>query len=180
MEDCIMYEIRSASEHDLDGARQVMLDTLYHEFGYGYQPKWHRDVIDIRDVYLDTPDHALFVAVNDVQVVGTAAVRAGGPRQPPHPGWLRQRYPDDVTAQLFRVYVHPKHRRSGLARRMVAQAVRFVSDIPRYRHLYLHTDARAAGAEAFWRSVATAVLDARDHDPSHFQTIHFEIPLPGR
>jgi hypothetical protein len=44
---------------------------------------------------------------------------------------------------------------------------------PGYERLYLHTDTRVPGAEAFWRSQATLVHDDRDANP----TVHFEIPL---
>lgn len=172
------YEVRLATHADLPGARSVMLDTFYREFGHGYRPQWHGDVIDLAATYLDTPRHALFVAVDGDDVVGTTAVRAQGPASPPHPAWIAERYSGDTTAQLFRVYVRAEHRRRGLARALVDTAVRFIADTPGYDQIYLHTDTRVAGAEAFWRSVAVEVCDARDGDPSRNQTVHFEIPVP--
>lgn len=171
------YDIRRARPDDLDGARSVMLDTFYRDLGYGYRPKWHRDVIELEEVYLNTPRHALFVAVQGDEVVGTTAIRAQGPRNPPHPAWLVERYPDHSTAQLFRVYVRREHRRHGLARTLVALARGFVSTTPGYERLYLHSDTRSDGAEPFWKSVADVVHDERDGDPGHFQTVHYEIPL---
>ncbi|GII79076.1 N-acetyltransferase [Sphaerisporangium rufum] len=168
------YRVHPAAPEHLDGARGVMLDTFYREFGYGYRPEWHWDVVDLDGVYLGPARHALFVATTVDQVVGTTAVRAVAPA---HPRALADRYPAGATAQLFRVYVSPGHRRRGLARAMVEQARRFVAASPTYQALYLHTDTRIAGAEAFWRSVATVVLDARDGDPARFQTLHLEIPL---
>lgn len=169
-----------ADERHLDGARKLMLDTFYHVFGHGYLPQWHYDVIDLAGTYLRPVRHALFVATKGDEVVGTTAVRATAPKSPPHPRFLADRYPDGPTAQLFRVYVHPEHRRCGLARAMVDVATWFVADQPGYRSLYLHTDARVAGAEQFWNRVATPVYDARDGDDRTFQTIHYEIPVPGR
>ncbi|GAA2891169.1 GNAT family N-acetyltransferase [Streptosporangium fragile] len=171
------YDVHLAEAEHLEGARGVMLDTFYREFGYGYRPEWHRDVIDLDGVYLRPARHALFVATKGGEVVGTTAVRAGGPSCPPHPRFLADRYPAETTAQLFRVYVRPEHRRHGLARAMVGLACRFVADVGGYEALYLHTDTRVDGAEAFWRSLATVVHDARDGDHEHFQTVHFEIPL---
>ncbi|GAA3967675.1 GNAT family N-acetyltransferase [Actinomadura viridis] len=171
------YEIRDARPEDLDGARGVMLDTFYRDLGYGYRPEWHRDVIDLEETYLRTPRHALFVAARGGQIVGTAAVRAQGPRNPPHPAWLTERYPDHRTAQLFRVYVRREHRRNGLARALVGRARDFVAATPGYERLYLHSDTRSDGAEPFWRSVAEVVHDERDGNPDHFQTVHYEIPL---
>jgi GNAT superfamily N-acetyltransferase len=172
------YEIRPATEADLPGARSIMLDTFYHEFGYGYRSEWHGDVIDLEGAYLRPERHVLLVAVKGDEVVGTTGVRAKGPASPPHPAWLAARYPDDgSTAQLFRVYVRPEHRRCGLARALVNTATAFVTQTPGYERLYLHTDTRVAEAEPFWRSVAEDVYDDRDDDPVGFQTVHFEIPL---
>ena len=172
------YEVRPATTADLPGARSVMLDTFYHEFGHGYRPQWHTDVIELAATYLEPPRHALFVAVRGEEVVGTTAVRAQGPASPPHPAWIAERYAGDRTAQLFRVYVRAEHRRRGLARALVDAAVGFVAETPGYEQIYLHTDTRVAGAEGFWRSVAKEICDDRDGDPSRNQTVHFEIPIP--
>ncbi|SDD11058.1 GNAT family N-acetyltransferase [Actinokineospora iranica] len=172
------YELRAARPEDAGGARSVILDTLYRDLRYGYNPVWHEDVIDIEGIYLRPARHALFVAEAGGEIVATTGVRAVGPKSPPHPRWLAERYPDESTAQLFRVYVRPSHRRNGLARGLVELAVRFVAQTPGYQALYLHTDARVQGAESFWRSVAKQVHDGRDGDPAHFQTVHFEIPIP--
>jgi GNAT superfamily N-acetyltransferase len=171
------YEVRRAAKTDLPGARSLMLDTFYHEFGYGYRPEWHGDVIDLEGAYLAAERHALFVAVKGDEVVATTGVRSEGLSSPPHPASLAARYPDGSTAQLFRVYVRPEHRRCGLARALVNMATAFVTQTPGYERLYLHTDTRVAGAEPFWRSIAKDVYDNRDGDPVNFQTVHFEIPM---
>ncbi|WP_211370035.1 GNAT family N-acetyltransferase [Nonomuraea turkmeniaca] len=172
------YVIQRAIPRHLDGARQIMLDTFYRDFGYGYRPQWHGDVVDLEGTYLLPCRHTLLVALHGDEVVGTTAVRAHGPKSPPHPDWLARLYPDGTTAQLFRVYVAPAHRRRGLAREMVRQACRFVAECGDYRAIYLHTDTRVPGAEVFWRSLAEPVFDDRDGDPEHPQTLHFELPMP--
>ncbi|MCG5218553.1 GNAT family N-acetyltransferase [Streptosporangium sp. KLBMP 9127] len=174
------YHVTHAEPGHLDGARRVMLDTFYREFGYGYRPEWHWDVVDLAGTYLRPGGHTLVVAVHEGEVVGTTAVRAGGPKSPPHPRRLADRYPDDSTAQLFRVYVDPAHRRHGLARRMVRLACDFVAAHGGYKIVYLHSDTRVEGAEAFWRSLAEPVHDSRDGDLTRFQTVHFEILLRAR
>ncbi|GHB04135.1 MULTISPECIES: GNAT family N-acetyltransferase [Streptomyces] len=173
------YLVRHATVTDLDGARRVMLDTFYREFGYGYVPEWHRDVLDLRGTYLDEPRHALLVAECDGEVVATTGVRSGGPAHPPHPLRLSERYSPWNTAQLVRVYVAPAHRRRGLAGALVEAAADFVTGTPGYDRIYLHTNADVEGAEAFWRSLAKEVFDARptgEHGPG-VGTVHFEIPL---
>jgi|SRR5215217_7920323 len=171
------YEIRMAVEKDIDQARSVMLDTFYHEFGHGYMPQWHRDVIDPISAYLRPKNHALFVALKGEEVVGTTGVRAVGPRHPPHPRQLAEAYPDGSTAQLFRVYVRPEHRRCGLASALVGVAREFIEDTPSFEKIYLHTDTRISGAESFWKSTAQVIHDDRSQDLKHFQTLHFEMPI---
>jgi GNAT superfamily N-acetyltransferase len=82
------------------------------------------------------------------------------------------------TARKSERYVRSEHRCRGLARALVDAAVRFIAETSSYEQIYPHTDTRVPGAEAFWRSVAIEVRDARDGDPDHNQTVHFEIPLP--
>lgn len=170
------YLIRRAADADLAGARSVMLDTFYRTFDYGYLPASHDDVVDLARSYLDDPDQLLLVAVLDGDVVATTAIRARGPRCPPHPAWLVDRYPDATTAQLFRVYVRPEHQRRGLATDLVNRAVAFVRDRARYQRLYLHTDTRTAGALEFWQTFGSIVHDGR-HPGDGYQTVHLEIPL---
>ncbi|WP_431046164.1 GNAT family N-acetyltransferase [Streptomyces sp. P1-3] len=176
------YTVRPAEPRDCDGARRVMLDTFYREFGYGYVPAWHDDVVDIRGAYLEHPRHLLVVARSGDDVVGTTGLLSRGPAHPPHPRWLAERYPSGSTAQLVRVYVRPDHRRHGLARAMVRMACEFAAATGGYECVYLHTNVDIPGAQAFWNSLAKEVFDARttgEHGTG-FGTVHFEIPLPHR
>lgn len=113
------YCIRPAGPEDLDGARAVMLDTVYRDFGTGYVPRWHADIIDPAAAYLTPARHTLLVALDgaDGKVVATAALDSRGPAHPPNPREVAERFPSGSTAQLRRVYVSPGHRRRGLADR---------------------------------------------------------------
>lgn len=173
------YEVRPARREDADGARSVMLDTFYYVLRTGYNPRWHADVIDLDRAYFDHPRQALFVAALGDKIVATTAIREDGPKSPPHPPWLTERYPSGTTAQIFRVYVRSEHRRKGLARALVRTACRFVAATPGYERIYLHTNAAIEGAEPFWRSIATEIHDGRT-DPRHSSAVHFELPIPGR
>ncbi|MFF2273841.1 GNAT family N-acetyltransferase [Agromyces sp. NPDC058136] len=166
----------------LRGARHVVLEVARRDLGYGYVPEWHWDLDDMAEIYVRHPRQAMFVALLEDSVVGTCAIRLGGPSSPPHPAWIAARYADsDTVAQLLRLAVLPGHRRRGLAGRLVAAAWDFVRADARIEHLCLHTNARVRGAEQFWRSTAAReILDARTGqecaDP-RFETIHFELPL---
>nr|BFD81623.1 GNAT family N-acetyltransferase [Streptomyces sp. Xyl84] len=173
------YSIRPAEPGDLEGARAVMLDTVYCDFGTGYVPRWHGDIIDPAAAYLAPARHTLLVAVDGAagDVVGTAALDARGPAHPPNPRHLAERYPCGETAQLRRVYVRPEHRRRGLARRLVGELLAFAAADGGYRSVYLHTDPAVPGAEAFWRSLGKVVHDEREDRGGGQGIVHFEVPM---
>lgn len=174
------YCIRTATPDDLDGARRVMLDTVYRDFGTGYVPRWHRDIIDLEGAYVAPDRHTLLVAVDeqDGAVVATAALDSRGPAHPPNPRDLAERYPSGPTAQLRRVYVAPEHRRRGLARELVDRLLDFAAADGDYRAVYLHTDPAVTGAEPFWRSLAKVVHDEREDAGGGQGIVHFEVPMP--
>ncbi|MFI0037509.1 GNAT family N-acetyltransferase [Streptomyces mutabilis] len=175
------YTIRTATTADLAPARAVMLDTVYRDFGTGYVPHWHGDIIDLAGAYVTPARHTLLVAV-DAQgdVVATAALDSRGPAHPPNPLHVAERYPSGVTAQLRRVYVRPEHRRRGLARRLVDELLAFAAADGGYRAVYLHTDPAVTGAEPFWRSLAKVVHDEREDAGGGQGIVHFDVPMPGR
>ncbi|MGQ4365904.1 GNAT family N-acetyltransferase [Streptomyces sp. SAS_272] len=180
------YCIRPAGPDDLDGARAVMLDTVYRDFGSGYVPRWHRDIIDPAAAYLAPGRHTLLVAIDggdgggsggSGEIVATAALDSRGPAHPPNPRHVAERYPCGTTAQLRRVYVRPEHRRRGLARRLVAELLAFAVADGGYRSVYLHTDPAVEGAEAFWRSLAAVVHDERQEADGGQGIVHFDVPF---
>ncbi|QIJ65714.1 GNAT family N-acetyltransferase [Streptomyces sp. JB150] len=173
------YTIRPATPADLDAARAVMLDTVYRDFGTGYVPRWHGDIIDPAAAYLAPERHTLLVAVEEDSgdVVATAALDARGPAHPPNPRQVAEWFPSGTTAQVRRVYVRPEHRRRGLARRLVAELVAFAEADGGYRAVYLHTDPSVPGAEGFWRSLAKVVWDEREDAGGGQGIVHFEIPM---
>jgi GNAT superfamily N-acetyltransferase len=156
-----------------------MLDAVYRDFGTGYVPRWHGDIIDPAAAYLGSARHTLLVALDpdEQSVVATAALDSRGPAHPPNPRHLAERFPSGETAQLRRVYVRPEHRRRGLARRLVDELLAYAVADGGYRAVYLHTYPTVPGAEPFWRSLGKVVHDEREDQDSEHGVLHFEIPL---
>lgn len=175
------FTVREARLGDLSGAVALIRRVLRDDLGVSYNPAWHAELDDPQRVYLDNPRHALFVALDDVtgEVIGTTALRATGPRSPPRPRWLAERYGTPDTAQLFRVCIAPAARRRGVARVLVEAARRFVATEGGYRTIYLHTDPRVPGAEAFWRAMPTTELYDARRDSNPAGAHHFEPRLPA-
>ncbi len=177
------YTVRRAAPEDLERVAAHIRRVTQEDLAYGDRPEWYWDVADLRGTYLDNPRHALFVAVDhaDGALIGTTAVHSRGPKSPPHPQWLAERYAGPESAQLMRVYIARGHRRRGAARALVEAARRFVAGEGGYRTIYLHTDPlRYPDAERFWRAMPTReIYDARGRgEPS--QALHFELDLPAQ
>lgn len=177
------YRIRQATTpEDLTAGREVVLHAMEVDLGYGYQPQWHWDLDHPLEIYADNPRNAMFVLTNaENAVVSTAAIRVGGPKNPPHPQWLVEKYTDRLSvAQLIRVATLPEYRQRGLARRLVDRCQKFVRDDGDYRVIYAHTNTLVEAAERFWRSLPIIeTYDARgaESDDERFQTLHFELPM---
>jgi GNAT superfamily N-acetyltransferase len=176
------FTVRPAHPQDLSEVQAMIRQVLYDDMHYPRRPDWQFDVDDPQRVYLDNPRHALFVATdNDSgEVIGTTGVMAGGPKSPPHPAWLADRYDPEHTAQLFRVYIQRDHRRRGVARALVEAARGFIAEEGGYSVIYLHTDAVASpGADKFWKAMDTVeIYDARGRGEAS-QAVHFELRLRG-
>lgn len=167
--------VRRAGTTDVEAARTLMLRVLAEDLGYGFRPEWHADLADPAAAYLQTPGQALFLAEDaDGTLLGTTAVKVGGPRSPQV---LVDHYRGRSVAQLARVWVLAEHRRRGAARALVETAARWAVDEGGHRTVYLHTDTAVAGAEAFWRSLPVReVLDERVPG-AELQTVHFELDV---
>lgn len=115
---------------------------------------------------------------------GEREVKSGGPASPPTPAWLAERYAQQRTGQLARVWVMHEHRRNGVGRRLVTAAAQWAFGPGGYEVLCLHTDTSSPGALEFWQRFPASieVLDAR---PDPWDTVHFELdparlPVPMR
>ncbi|MGE3961738.1 MAG: GNAT family N-acetyltransferase [Dehalococcoidia bacterium] len=170
------YRVRPARPTDLPAARALMVRTFEEDYGYGFRPEIHGDLDDLRGNYLDHPRQQLAVAVDDVSgeviAVGSVIDHPSFPR--PRPDWLLDRFPRERTAELTRVFAAREHRRRGAARDIVEALRRWVVASGQFDALVLHTNTGRDGAEAFWRSMATELFDAR---PTVFNTVHFALPL---
>lgn len=177
------FSVRPVQPEDFAQVREHVLRVTREDLRSEYRPAWHWDLDDLQGAYVDNPRQALFVAVDDASgaVVGTTGVVGVGPNAPPHPAWLASRNSGPKVAQILRVYVARLHRRRGIAGALVEAARRFVAEEGGYDTLYLHTNARVPGAEAFWRAMPTTeVYDGRGNPDGYSEAVHFELAIPSR
>lgn len=175
-----MRILRSSTTSQVAAAQAIMRASMVHDQSYGYVAEWHWDIDHALEMYVDNARHALMLAMEHDEVLGTCCVRTGGPLVPPHHPDLAVRYADRPrVAQLTRLVTIPKARRMGVASQLVT-ACREFAHLQGFQVAYLHTNARTPGALEFWRSTgASVVRDDRkdwDRDP-RLATVHFEFRL---
>ena len=133
----------------------------------------------IRTPPISTLPPTLLVAVDerDGTVVATAALDSRGPAHPPNPRVLAERYPSGETAQLAPGVYASRHRRHGLARRLVAS-----SSTSRWRtaaiaRLSAHRSG-GSGRRGVLAVPRQVVYDEREEPGGGQGIVHFEVPLP--
>jgi len=158
--------VREATEADLADAERLMRSVIT------YDPRWHRDIDDLRGAYLDDPKQALFVAETAEaipEIVGVAVIRKRMPNVPE----VARRFEPDVSCELGRVAVDPAWRRRGIAVQLT-EAARSWARGHGYRALHLHTETDNTPALALWRSIAVEIPRAEYREG---ESVYFDLPM---
>ncbi|MDI9618374.1 GNAT family N-acetyltransferase [Methanothermobacter sp.] len=155
------------TESEIESIRRFLFDMIRREFGYGYIPDYHRDIIEFREHYLNPPGNTFISASLGGKVIGTLGLRAYDRE------FEGLSYDPDTTAGLWRVFVHEDYRRRGIASLLVGIAEAHAARMG-YRRMYLHTHKHVGGALEFWLSMGYRVtLDTGNE----LNTVHMEKPL---
>lgn len=160
--------IRPLTREDVPATHKFMRFILDNDYATGFRPEWHGDIEDLAGSYIENPRQRLFVADDQGQVVGTAAIRHRSPQK-----WFPGRYDPEHTCELGRVFVAPSHRRRGLALRLAEMARRWAQE-QGYRVVSLHTETTNGPAVALWSKLCTRV-EPDGEGPA--DTVFFELPI---
>lgn len=155
------------TESEIESIRRFLFDMIRREFGYGYIPDYHRDIMEFRKHYLNPPGNTFISASLGGKVIGTLGLRAYDRE------FEGLSYDPETTAGLWRVFVHEDYRRRGIASLLVGIAEAHAARMG-YRRMYLHTHKHVRGALEFWLSMGYRVtLDTGNE----LNTVHMEKPL---
>nr|WP_255772528.1 GNAT family N-acetyltransferase [Methanothermobacter sp. K4] len=143
---------------------------IRREFGYGYIPEYHRDIMEFREHYLNPPGNTFISASLGGKVIGTLGLRAYDRE------FEDLNYDPETTAGLWRVFVHEDYRRRGVASLLVGIAEAHAARMG-YQMMYLHTHKHLRGALEFWLSMGyRVVLDTGNE----LSTVHMEKTIKPR
>jgi ribosomal protein S18 acetylase RimI-like enzyme len=137
------------------------------EYGYGYNPEYHKDIKNLKNIYLLNERNNLFIAKNEKEhIIGTIAIR----EYDKNFNELKNIYCKKSTASLWRLFVDKQYRRCGIASELVKKTEKF-SRKKNYEKLYLHTHKNIKGALDFWQSLNYNItIDTNNK----LKTVHME------
>lgn len=148
--------------------KKFLFNIIKNDFGYGYVPEYHKDILDMKKFYMDPEKNTFFVAVDKKmgKIIGTAGIRAYDLDFKS----LSGRYNFETTASFCRVFVDKNWRRNGIATALVQSAEDFCTRNG-YSKVYLHTQKTVDGSLDFWLSRGyKVVLDTENK----IGTVHME------
>lgn len=151
----------------LNDAEKFLFKMIEKEYGYGYNPEYHKDIKNLDEVYLSDDRNNFFVAIDyNNNIIGTIAIRGYDKNFSEFKGV----YCKKTTASIWRLFVDEKYRRLGIASELVRKVEDFSKE-KNYNKLYLHTHKNITGALDFWLSQNYNITIDTNNG---FKTVHMD------
>ena len=152
---------------EIKDVQNFLFSMIKLEFGYDYVPKWHQDIVNMEEYYINPKRNAFFVAYSDDgEIIGTIGIRAYDKNFEQ----FKHLYSRETTSSIWRLFVARRYRRCGLASKMFSVAENFAKENG-YANIYLHTHKTLDGALQYWTKMGfVATLDEGDE----LETVHME------
>ncbi len=157
----------------IKNVQEFLFYQIEKEFGYGYVPEWHQDIIDLENYYINPERNNFFVAFNSKtnEIIATIGIRAYDKDFTE----FKNIYSSKSTSSIWRLFVDEKYRRCGLASKMFSVAETFANQQD-YDFIYLHTHRTLNGALEFWTKMGFVItMDAGDE----LETVHMDKKIMG-
>ena len=109
--------------------RNFLFSQIRSEYGYGYIPSWHKDIVDLNKYYIDCRKNNLFFVENN---------------------------DDGRIIAIWRSFVEKPYRRCGLATHLFNVVEEFCYEND-FNEIYLHTQKNLVAGFNFWKKVGFQV-----------------------
>ncbi|MDO5848028.1 MAG: GNAT family N-acetyltransferase [Methanobrevibacter sp.] len=155
----------SLSNIKIKDIQKFLFNHIKEEFGYGYVPSFHNDIVNLKDTYLTDDRNNFYVATNDNgKIIGCIGVRG----YDKHFEEFEGVYFKDTTASIWRLMIDSKYRRKGIGSRLVKYVEKF-SESKNYQNIYLHTQRNLPGALQFWQAQNYSIIYDSNNE---YTTVH--------
>ena len=161
----IIKELDNDCEN-IDKVQKFLFEQIKKEFGYGYVPEWHEDIIKLGKYYVNPIRNNFFVAYCEEtgEIIATIGIRAYDKDFPE----FRGIYSKNTTSSIWRLFVDRKYRRCGLATKLYNVAEEFCYE-NNFNEIYLHTHKNLEAGFSFWKKVGFNVTWDTNNE---LQTVH--------
>ena len=151
--------------------QRFLFKMIKNEYGYGFKPDYHQDIMDIESYYVEPENNNFFLAIHHKtgEVIGTIGIRAYDKNFP----LFKNVYNPKTTASLWRVFVDKPWRRNGVASTLVRCVENFCRERD-YKKIYLHTHKTVTGSLDFWLSNGYRIVEDTGNQ---LKTVHMEKTL---
>ena len=145
---------------EINRVKEFLFNQIKKEYGIGCVEKFHYDIIDLKEYYIEPVRNNFFIVCDGMDIVATAAIRAYDKDYE----FFKDEYSKEDTASIWRLMVDSKYRRNGLARNLVEVMEDFARNND-YDKMYLHTHRYLDAAIPFWKSLGYQVtVEEDDYD----------------
>lgn len=151
-------------KNEIKTIQKFLLNQIQQEYGYGYNPKFHKDIKFLKSYYMAPIKNEFFLAKIDGKLVATIGVR-GYDKDFKE---FNNIFHKDSTASIWRLYVDKEYRRQGIASKLVSKVIDF-SKSQNYHNIYLHTHKTLDGALNFWKKQG---FDVFFDTNNQYKTVH--------
>jgi GNAT superfamily N-acetyltransferase len=164
------YEVRLMKEGDVDRIRELMNKIFTYNYGYGYNPKYHRDYDNLVEVYIKNSNNFLYVVEDKrlKKIVGIGGVIKEGIKSKYVPENIKKRYIGEDVGKIVRVFVDSLYRGKGIGSMIVERIRKKVREDKRYKKLILSTEK----SSKFWESMGG--IKIYDEKPLGYE-VYYEI-----
>jgi GNAT superfamily N-acetyltransferase len=160
--------VKPLQKEQIEEARAFMLHIIKEDFGYEFNPVWHKDIVELESTYLNDRS-CFYIAEEDGKIIGTIAAR---PYDKSY-AELSGRYTAENTLSIWRHYIRKDLRGKGIGKTLFNEVEKFVRS-KYYRNLYLHTQRTIPGSLEYWLSRG---FEITVEPGDEFQTVHMEKVL---
>jgi len=166
------YKIRLMREEDVSGIRELMNKIFTYNYGYGYNPKYHRDYDNLVEVYIKNSNNFLYVVEDkkSSRIIGIGGVIKEGIRSKNVPEKIRMKYGGEDVGKIVRVFVDSSYRGKGIGRIIVDSIKEKVRRDKKYKILILSTEK----SSKFWESMGG--IKIYDEKPKGYE-VYYEIKI---
>jgi GNAT superfamily N-acetyltransferase len=156
----------------LFNVKDFLFKLIKQEFGYGYIPEFHQDIINIENFYLNSEKNTFLIAIDPEKnrLLGTLGIRSYDKNFEE----FKDIYSSDKTASFWRAFIKKEYRRQGLASLLVKKGEELCQKMG-YKEVYLHTHRTVPGSLDFWMAKGYKVVyDTKNKSG----TVHMEKSIP--